>query len=356
MKPSALTAKHKNEAEEILRQIQATNSPAQKMTLLERYRRLLESSTEDGILDGDSATREEEPQSSPATGSPSESVSLSKEDGTPNPYAFIDYREYLIAWIRHLKSARGISLKQFAHGIGMTPAVLVKNLKHWRPLDAETFRRLISNLNLGSKEIAFLEILWKISDTESAAERQVAFRQLQAFSQFRMAHPREYEAWTYLSKWYYVAIRELASAPDFRIDPLWIQRKLRKRISLIEVRQALRFLQVRGFIHILPDGAVESLQKEISCSGGIYRLALGQFHREMLTQAEEAIERVPSTERVLTGRTINVPSEKYEAVRKILEDAISQVSAACENVTADSTVYHIEFFAIPLTQKIDTKK
>ncbi len=270
-------------------------------------------------------------------------------DEAPTPYAFTDYREYLIAWIRHLKRARGMSFKQFALTIGLTPAALVKNLKHWHPLDAESFRRVISCLELKSAEASFLQTLWKISDTESSAERLVAFRQLQAFSQFRRAHPQEFEAWRYLSRWHYVAIRELATAPGFRADPLWIQRRLRKKISLVEVRNALRFLQVRGFIRVLQNGAVESLQKEISCSGGIYRLALAQFHREMLAQANEAIEKVPSSARVLMGRTLNVPSEKYETVRKILEDALTKVSDQCHEAGTDSLVYHIEFFAIPLT-------
>lgn len=280
--------------------------------------------------------------------SPSEVI----EEDKPDPFRFQCYREYLTQWIKYAKITQGEDLRAFAGRIGVSAEAMVRVLRNWKPMDVDVFDGILSKLDLSARERQFLLSLHAVSDAESPALRMIAFRKLYKFSEFREANPYEYEAWRYLSHWYYVAIREMAVHEDFdpRVDA--IRARLVKKVPPAEIKKALDFLEQSGFLRVHKGGKVEPLDKEIQCSGGIYRIALGRFHRQMLDIASEAIDAVPSNERVLLGKTIKIPASRYEQVRRILEDALKQVSGICE-VKEHGEVYHVEMFAVPLTRKTE---
>src|SRR5690606_1478920 len=129
------------------------------------------------------------------------------------------------------------------------------------------------------------------------------------------ANPRELEAYRYLTHWYYVAIREMASLPGFRAEPRWVAPRLRGGVSVKEAEQALEFLREFGFLREQPDGSVALADKDIKCIGGVYRLALAQFHREMLALISRLLPRTPREERFVAGHTFAIPRSRFPELR-----------------------------------------
>jgi uncharacterized protein (TIGR02147 family) len=204
---------------------------------------------------------------------------------------------------------------------------------------------------LPATEEAFLDALYHVSESESHQLWQAAMKRLTSFAAFRRANPVEYETWRYLSHWYFVAIREMSTLPGFKASAEWIQQRLRGQVGIPDIRKALDFLEKAGFIARLPDQSVKSLVKFVQYSGGVYRMALRQFHREMLEQAADAIGTVPSSERLLLGHTAAMSRATREEAFRILSEAMEKIQALSAGEREEDLVYHVELAAVPLTRE-----
>lgn len=191
-------------------------------------------------------------------------------------------------------------------------------------------------MDLPRTEEEFVEALYTISETESSDIRAAAMKRLENSAEFRKANPNEYEAWRYLTHWYYVAIREMSTLAGFRADPK-------------EIQAALIFLENAGFFRKNEDGTVEPALKFIQCSGGVFRLALGRFHREMPSLAVASIAEVKAKHRLLLGHTFVLSPDKYDQLCLILQDTIQKIEALGAGDQSTDSVYHVELAAFPLS-------
>lgn len=340
------------------------SSHARRLALQRKYEEAVELYRRQKLILGVHEDSEEAPGASQETGASTSSFrsfSRGPQPGAiyklpasdrPDPYIYLDYREFLVAWFKRLKIGQGISLREFAKQAGLDPVALVRALRRWAPLGHADFMRALGLLEIDNSDREFLDALHCLSDTESPAIRSAALKRLLNFSRFRQLHANECEAWRYLSHGYTVAIREMCNLPGFRAQPEWIRKRLRMPVDTAEIRRALKFLQLGGFIELLPNGAARGAEKQISCDGGLYRLSLAQFHRQMLEYAAQAIHAVPSSQRLLLGQTLALPASQTDRARQILEEALQKIrelpSAAA--LSERDEVYHVELVLVPLTR------
>ena len=178
---------------------------------------------------------------------------------------------------------------------------------------------------------------------------------LQELPEFQRYSPKETEAWRYLTHWFYLVIRELSTLRGFKYDATWIQERLRPKVLKSEIRKAIRFLSESKFFRVREDGSVETLIREVECTGGVYRVALGQFHQEMLSEISDSISSVPSEERLILGRTIALSQDNFSTAKEILSDAMEKIAdlPAADDLSAE--VYQIELAISPLTKNKSTQ-
>ncbi|MBI3534145.1 MAG: DUF4423 domain-containing protein [Deltaproteobacteria bacterium] len=177
------------------------------------------------------------------------------------------------------------------------------------------------------------------------------FEQIKHFVHYKKQNSKELEVQQYLTHWFYVAIREMAALPLFQAEPEWIQNHLKVHVPLLEIKKALDFLIKNNFIKQNEDGTTYTLtKKNLDCLGGIYRLALTQFHKEMFQLASESIENTPSEKRHLMGHSFAITEENFSKVREILNNALEQIKVleTPNEILAD--IYHIELALFPLTK------
>jgi uncharacterized protein (TIGR02147 family) len=284
-----------------------------------------------------------------------ESTSPVPRTERPEVYDYQDYRALLLAWFGFLKTRHNQSIEAICLLAGVTVSDLSEVFQGRRKLTRVELQRLLPHLKLTGDEMTFLEQLRSLADAETAEERVAAADRVQEFADFKKRNPGVGEAWRYLTHWYYVAIRELSTLGGFRANVTWIRERLRGSVLDSEIRRALEFLEGAGFFRRSTEpGAsrdqVFPLVKEISCVGGVYKVALGQLHREMLSMASSAIHELPSEKRWISGRTVALSKENYQRAVEILSDALGRIGEleAAESVVDD--VYHIGLFAVPLTR------
>ncbi|MBC7690878.1 MAG: DUF4423 domain-containing protein, partial [Methylotenera sp.] len=256
----------------------------------------------------------------------------------------------------YLKASQsGLSLRSLAVQAKLSSGYLPMVLSGQRILSDKALKKLSPFLRLNPQEKSYLNYLVQLGTSDSQEEKLSALEHMEKFKKYRDANTREIEVHRYLTRWYYVAIREMAALPGFKNDPAWIQRKLKTPVPASEIKAALDFLISKDYLKVQPDGTVANPERQIDCVGGVYRLALGKFHHEMLSLASDSIENTRSAERSIQGHTFAVSPGNFDQARRILDEAIEKIKRLSEPVTPEvSAVYHVEVALFPLTQANNT--
>jgi uncharacterized protein (TIGR02147 family) len=270
----------------------------------------------------------------------------------PDLFTYQDYRAFLRDWIEHLKAQRGrqqLSLRQLALEARVSTGYLSMVLSGKQALSAKALSKLLPHLGLDDQEQAFLELLRTIAESDNHAARMEALNRIQRFRAYSEKQPREAEAFQYLSRWYHVAIREMATLKGLKLEPGEIQRRLKSRITLKEIEEGLSFLVDHGFIKRGPGGAVSIPEKSTECFEKVHQVALRQFHREMFRIAGEALDDTPADERHVVGHTVAVSKETYSKIRELMETTIRSIAELTRSDRRADSVYHVSLAAFPLS-------
>jgi uncharacterized protein (TIGR02147 family) len=275
-----------------------------------------------------------------------------KKPKAPEIYSYHDYRQFLRDWLDFAKTTRRkITLRTIAATTGVSPSYLSMILSGARNFSETSLRQFLPILELTGAEEEYLFLLRTISDSESQAERTQALNKLQKFTAYRNVYPKELEVYRYLSNWYYVAIREMAALSEFRLDLQWIQKRLVYPVTLQEVAKAVEFLLAHGYIEELPDGRAKLPQKQIDCMGGVYKIALAKFHREMFDLASQSIDVTPREKRNLTFHTFAMSENNFERLRELLDQTHAALVGFGEREKDSDCVYHVTLACFPLSQR-----
>lgn len=272
--------------------------------------------------------------------------------GKPNIQKYHDYLEFLKDWVEFLKEReKGFSLRRIAKEAGMASGYLPMCFSRKRKLSEKFYLKIKPLLKLSQKEERYLDLLRVIAESDDPKQRTQALTNLQKLKDYKETHHSELEVHQYLSRWYYVAIRELVNTADFKPDYAWIQQRLRAKVSQKEVEEALQFLVRFEFVKVDGAGKYTVAEKQLDCHEGVYKISLGEFHRQMLDLAKIAIDETPREERLLLGHTVALTKQQFEKVKAILKETLNEVEKVqSEKQQGESEVFHIELTAIPLTE------
>lgn len=269
---------------------------------------------------------------------------------SPDVFTYHDYRSYLKDWLAHKKASQSsFSLRQVARQLDVSASYLAMVLSGERKLSDIALLKLAPILGFNASETAFMDQLRIVADSEDHDDRLAALKKLQRFSEYKKHNSQEIKVYRYLTRWYYVAIREMAGLEGFRFEERWIQKNLRKTIPLSNIRRAMNFLHQNNYIEIKHGESPTKSLKHLECSEGAYKLSLGQFHKQMFHLAIESIDNASRTERLITGHTLALSKDDYRKVTKILNEALKKVSALNLNEVQRDSVYHVCLAAFPLT-------
>jgi len=278
---------------------------------------------------------------------------MKTRDTTPNTrpdlFRYHEYRSFLKDWLTWLKVGQSLSLREIARKAGVGAAFLSMVISGKRELSSKALKKLTPALQLTTQEASYFQSMVTLGTAQTQDVRLQALAKMKRFRSYRNLNPKEIEVYQYLTHWYFVAIREMTALPDFKLDPKWIQSKLRAPVDIADIKRALTFLTENGFITQLPDGSITPPDKNLDCTGGVYKVALTQYHNEMLELASAAIQNTPSAERTLLGHTLHIPEKSFDQAREILNEAVEKLKAL-ETATCDS-IYHAEFALFPLTRR-----
>lgn len=267
---------------------------------------------------------------------------MKKRPDKPNVYDYQKLDVYLADLITWYK-AKGQSLRNLSKKLNISPALLSLVSKGKRQLTEENIDIWASVFNWNSQEVSWLK---QIIILEHAApeEKSKAIENLTRFNSYKENSSKEVLTYRYLKKWWNVTIREMSSLPDFIEDENWIQKRLLFRVSVIEIRKSLAFLNKHKLL------AKYENFRPINCEGPVYKLALATFHNQLLNKAVESIHTLSSEERYILGHTMAIDSKKFSEAKDILDEAIIKLKKLNSDETNPNDVYHFSVLGFPLTK------
>lgn len=275
----------------------------------------------------------------------------------PNVFNYHDHINFLKDYVVYMKNkGRGFSLRKFASEIDVATGYLSMCFTRKRRLSKNAFDKIILKIELNKREKEFLELLWLMGESESAQVRSQTLAQIGKYKEYSSLNREEFEVHKYLSCWQIVAVREMVQLKNFKNDPTWIKRRLRGRIATSEIKEILQFLIKNKFVEQHANGELTIADKVLKCFEGVYKLSLGDFHRQMLGLAAQSIEEHSRDKRLILGHTLAIDSQDFAKVKSILENAQSELEKLNNmNKNADDIV-HISLAAFPLTNSVDQEE
>lgn len=271
-------------------------------------------------------------------------------------FLYHDYRTFLNDEIKHQsKSFAGYSMRAIAREAKIAAGFLSMVLSGKKKLSADKLFDLARALSLNPREQNHLEYLRAFCDADSQQDKIEALSSLQRSIGYQTKNPAEHHVYRYLSRWFNVVIREMATKKGFQTDAKWIQSQLQFQVPLVDLKNALEFLISNKYIKVQPDGFVQASSENIRCMGGVYQVVLAQFHKEMFGLAIRSLDILASHERYLEGYTCSLSQRHFVEAQKIITEAIDKIEALekiahpSDNTGGlDENIYHFCFFAIPL--------
>lgn len=270
---------------------------------------------------------------------------------SPNIYSYHDYRLYLKDYLQYLKqTSNPLSMRELAQQMRISVTYLSLILSGSRKITKKVRKAFSRFINLSEAEKNYFDLLCDLTDSTNQEEKLQAIQAAQSFHNYKRKNPSEAETFRYLTKWYHVAIRELALLPDFSLDPLWIQQRLCFPVGRQDVLKAVEFLISKNFLTIDEEGKVLVTQKQIKCVDEIFKTAMIEYHRQTLELASQSMDIMTRDERLISGRALAIPQSKFSEAQKILLTALEQISKLAESSASSDTIYHMGVFAFPMAQ------
>lgn len=269
----------------------------------------------------------------------------------PDVFDYLDHQSFLQDWLGHMKESKKIGLRALAASAGVSAASLSLCISKERNWTLNLLGKLIPHLELKKSEKEALRLLYLIGTTEDPMERLTAFDELRRLPAYAEKQRDSATVYLYLRQWLNVAIRELALLDGFNADVKWIRERLRFMPSDAEVERSLRFLIKEGYLKQTEQGQWTTPTPHLECQEGVFRLSLGEYHRQVLQLAQRSIEEVPRELRLIMGHTAALDGEQKKKAEEILKTALAEIQKLNDEHRKPDQLYQFEFVMIPLSQK-----
>ncbi len=273
----------------------------------------------------------------------------------PLIYDYLDYRVFLrdvCEWLR--THSRGFSFRKFAMDAGLSsPSYLKMVMDGDRGLTPNSIGKFAKALKLKRHEERFFEDLVNFTQAKSHDEKNRYYKKLTTSKRYIKVRHLENDHFEYFSKWYYAVIREMVTLPNFKEDPVWIAKKLKPGITVTEAKATIDLLLRLGLLSRSENGKMIQTDKSVATADEVKSLALGNFHREMIHKAAEAVTNNKARHRSISSLTVALSRDKFNEVKGRINEFRKELRAMLEECDGPQAVYQINFQLFHLTEVHD---
>ena len=271
-------------------------------------------------------------------------------------FAYTDYRTFLADYYENHKSLNpafsyqllsdkaGFSNRGFLHNVitgsknlSKSSAVQLSQAMQLKPVEADYFENLVSfnqSKNLRERNYFFD----KLNTIKSNMLGSATMRELRK------------EQYDFYAAWHISVIRSLIDMHGFKDDYRWLAKNVYPPIKPKQAKKAVLTLEKLGMIKKQKDGSYTVTDKSITAGKEIVQLGLQNFQLQTLELAKKALQDLPKDKRNISGLTLGISKNTYEAMCREIEAFQAKLLAMAEADNKADNVYQLNFHFFPVSR------
>ncbi|MGA2508548.1 MAG: TIGR02147 family protein [Chitinispirillaceae bacterium] len=269
----------------------------------------------------------------------------------PDIYTYTDYRLFLKDYYGERKKQQpSFSYQYFANRAGLKSKTFIyKVIAGQKALSKGAVFAVSQAMGLKKRETEYFEAMVNFTQARTEREREFYFNHLQTFGRHHSAAQIRQDQYTYFSKWYYPALRELVAILDFKNDFKLLARSLDPPITAVQARKAVQMLLDLGLIKRTASGRYCQTDKSLTTGDHVQSLAVQAFQKENLRLAAEAIDRHKRYDRDISTLTTSISEAGFRRISEEIAAFRKKLAGIIEKDEPADRVYQINFQAFPLS-------
>jgi uncharacterized protein (TIGR02147 family) len=269
----------------------------------------------------------------------------------PDIFTYTDHRLFLKDYYDEKKRLQpSFSYQYFANRAGLKSKTFIyKVIVGQKALSKSAVFAVAQAMGLKKRETEYFEAMVNFTQARTEREREFYFNHFQTFGRHHSAAQLRQDQYTYFSKWYYPALRELVAILDFKNDFKLLARSLDPPITVVQARKAVRLLLDLGLIKRTPSQRYCQTDKSLTTGDHVQSLAVQAFQKENLRLAAEAIDRHKRYDRDISTLTASISEAGFKRICEEIAAFRKKLAAIIEKDEPADRVYQINFQAFPLS-------
>jgi uncharacterized protein (TIGR02147 family) len=260
-----------------------------------------------------------------------------------------DFLQYQIEKSLIGSTGRKVSnLETVARQLGYkSPSILSMVLKGQRIPSEEMIDAMSQAWNLNASDREFFRLLVQIErQKKKGKDPSDVTARLKKLSKNKGTFTFSLNQFNLIRDWYYHVIKELVATPGFVEDPLWISRKLRKKVSPAQAKKALEVLLEMGILYRDAEtGRLRTNVEYTESTRGLPSEAIRTHNTGMIQRALEAIQEQPLEKRHFNSLTLTVDAKRLPEIKEKLTKVMREFYAEFESGQSDHVYQlNVQFF------------
>jgi uncharacterized protein (TIGR02147 family) len=267
---------------------------------------------------------------------------------------FSDYRKYLANIYRFIKKRNpSYSYEKFSIELGLGKSNASRQIiNEVRNLSTAHAADLAKNLGLRGYRATYLLTMVDYENTRDPAERDAIFLRLMQIKSKIEPKSLDDEQIQYFNSWLHPIIRELSYARTFVGSPEWIQKHLRFPVRKNEINNALATLTDIGFLVFNRATGFYERREAAAPEMKVDDLAAVRYLQQMIDCGKEAMTRIQSKDRAVSGCTAMLSKESFQIITEKLKEILTEMERleSSDRTREGVDVYQVNFQAFPFTE------
>jgi len=245
-------------------------------------------------------------------------------------FSYVNYREYLKDFYQLKKEQSPIfSYANFALKAKInTPNYLKRVIDGDRSLNAESIPKFCYGLGLTSKESIYFEALVNFNQTKDEDIRKHYWGIMRKVSEDVPGSVLEVlgKQFEVFAHWYILPVRELVLLKNFHESPVHIVKLMKSKITKKEAEFAIDTLLKLEMLKRDESGKLYQAQPIVRYSQEVINLTIRDFHKQMLTRAQEALTEDEFGTWNVRALSLAVKKENFQEIYQKISDFIFQLN------------------------------
>jgi uncharacterized protein (TIGR02147 family) len=279
----------------------------------------------------------------------------------PNVFEYTNYRKYLKRYYETKKKKHiGFSYTTFAEKAGFkNKGFFYQVIQGQKNLSKKSILKISHAIGHTSTESEYFENLVFYNQGSDREERNHYLHNLlqikSRVAKTARALRTRRDQYEYYTHWYHSAVRAWIDLHPFKDDYALLARSLYPAITAFQAKKSVQLLERLQLVKQDDNGYYYLTEKHITTGNEIIDSAALNFHYDCTKLAAAAINKLPKTERNVTGMTLGISQQAYEKVCEAAREFRSTVVDIVEGDTVPERVYQLNIHLFPMSVRNNQK-